>query len=86
MEVALTGHDASLRLIMTSVAAMCHEFMPRMIEEGHLYLAVPPLYRIDDVAVLERRPGTRLAQANVAPRVRSLTYDEGRHRWARGYR
>jgi short-subunit dehydrogenase len=28
-------HDAYLRLMMTSVAAMCHEFMPRMIEEGY---------------------------------------------------
>ena len=27
--------DAYLRLMMTSVAAMCHEFMPRMVEEGY---------------------------------------------------
>ena len=28
-------HDAYIRLMMTSVAAMCHEFMPAMIEKGH---------------------------------------------------
>ncbi|MDJ0709991.1 MAG: SDR family NAD(P)-dependent oxidoreductase [Woeseiaceae bacterium] len=28
-------HDAYLRLMMTSVAAMCHEFMPAMIENGY---------------------------------------------------
>ena len=27
-------HDAYIRLMMTSVAAMCHEFMPAMIENG----------------------------------------------------
>lgn len=27
-------HDAYLRLMMTSVAAMCHEFMPGMVERG----------------------------------------------------
>jgi short-subunit dehydrogenase len=27
-------HEAYLRLMMTSVAAMCHEFMPAMIERG----------------------------------------------------
>ena len=27
-------HDAYIRLMMTSVAAMCHEFMPAMIEKG----------------------------------------------------
>ncbi len=27
-------HDAYIRLMMTSVAAMCHEFMPAMIERG----------------------------------------------------
>lgn len=27
-------HDAYLRLMMTSVAAMCHEFMPGMIDRG----------------------------------------------------
>ncbi len=28
-------HDAYLRLMMTSVAAMCHEFIPGMLERGH---------------------------------------------------
>ena len=28
-------HDAYIRLMMTSVAAMCHEFMPAMIEKGY---------------------------------------------------
>ena len=28
-------HDAYIRLMMTSVAAMCHEFMPAMIERGY---------------------------------------------------
>ena len=28
------AHDAYLRLMMTSVAAMCHEFMPGMLERG----------------------------------------------------
>ncbi len=28
-------HDAYIRLMMTSVAAMCHEFMPAMIDKGH---------------------------------------------------
>lgn len=28
-------HDAYIRLMMTSVAAMCHEFMPAMIENGN---------------------------------------------------
>ena len=27
--------DAYIRLMMTSVAAMCHEFMPTMIDKGH---------------------------------------------------
>jgi short-subunit dehydrogenase len=27
--------DAYLRLMMTSVAAMCHEFLPRMIDDGY---------------------------------------------------
>ncbi len=30
-----TGHDAYLRLMMTSVAAMCHEFIPGMLERGY---------------------------------------------------
>jgi len=28
-------HDAYIRLMMTSVAAMCHEFMPAMIDNGY---------------------------------------------------
>lgn len=28
-------HDRYLRLMMTSIAAMCHEFIPAMIERGH---------------------------------------------------
>ncbi len=28
-------HDAYIRLMMTSVAAMCHEFMPEMIDNGY---------------------------------------------------
>ena len=48
-----------------------------VMAEGSALHALQLVGRIDaDVAVLERRPGTRLAQANVAPRVRSLTYDE----------
>ena len=48
-----------------------------VMAEGSALHSLQLMGRLDaDVAVLERRPGTRLARANIAPRVRSLTYDE----------
>ena len=45
--------------------------------EGSALHALQLLGRVDaDVAVLERRPGTRLAQDNLRPRVRTLHYEE----------
>jgi hypothetical protein len=45
--------------------------------EGSALHALQLLGRLDaDVSVLERRPGTKLAQENLRPRVRSLVYEE----------
>jgi hypothetical protein len=45
--------------------------------EGSALHTLQLLGRLDaDVSVLERRPGTNLAQANLRPRVRGLTYED----------